>query len=105
MGIIIRISSPVTVYYRGMKLIIIIQTLIIIAGAYYLYLLNNEKEVIVEPVTETSMPVVEPGTVREGYTPPTENPPADPATLNSGVTGNSDVGMEFPIPDEELQSQ
>lgn len=88
-----------------MKLIIIIQTLIIIAGAYYVYLLSNKDEVIVEPVTETSVPVVEPGTPREGYTPPTENPPADPNELNSAVTGHSDVGMEFPIPDEELQSQ
>jgi len=88
-----------------MKLIIIIQTLIIIAGAYYVYLLSNKDEVIVEPVAETSMPVVEPGTPREGYTPPTENPPADPNELNSEVTGHSDVGMEFPIPDEELQSQ
>jgi hypothetical protein len=85
-----------------MKLIIIIQTLIIIAGAYYVYLLSNPKE-IVEPVSETSMPVVEPGTPRQDYTPPTENPPADPTTLNSEVTGHSDVGMEFPIPDEEIQ--
>jgi hypothetical protein len=88
-----------------MKLIIIIQTLIIIAGAYYLYVLNNDTEVIVEPVAETSMPVVEPGTARQGYTPPTENPPADPNELNSEVTGHSDVGMEFPIPDEEIQVQ
>ncbi|MBY0538305.1 hypothetical protein K2P47_02815 [Patescibacteria group bacterium] len=86
-----------------MKLIIIIQTLIIIAGAYYVYLLSNPKEVIVEPVPEASVPVIESDSVREGYTPPTVNPPADPATLNSEVTGHSDVGMEYPIPDEEIQ--
>lgn len=89
----------------SMKLIIIIQTLIIIAGAYYVYLLSNATEVIVEPVPEVSMPVVEKGEPRDGYTPPTENPPTDPATLNSEVTGHSDVGMEFPTPDEDLQSQ
>lgn len=88
-----------------MKLIIIIQSLIIIAGAYYVYLLTHSTEVIVEPTPTNTMPVVEPGTVREGYTPPTENPPADPAELNSEVTGHSDVGMEFPVPDEEIQVQ
>lgn len=86
-----------------MKLIIIIQTLIIIAGGYYVYLLSNATEVIVEPAPETSMPVIESGSARDGYTPPTENPPADPATLNSEVTGHSDVGMEYPVPDEVIQ--
>ncbi len=88
-----------------MKLIILIQTLIIIVGAYYVYLLSHSTEVIVEPVPPVSAPIVSPGTVREGYTPPTANPPADPNELNSEVTGHSDVGMEFPTPDAELQVQ
>jgi hypothetical protein len=85
-----------------MKLIIIIQSLIIIAGAYYVYSLGQPVEEVVVPAP-VDVPVVDPGVPREGYAPPTENPPADPATLNSEVTGHSDVGMEFPIPDEEIQ--
>jgi hypothetical protein len=88
-----------------MKLIIIIQTLIIIAGGYYVYLLSNATEVVVEPTPTEVTPVVAPGTVREGYTPPTENPPIDPAQAGSAITGHSDVGMEYPIPDEDLQVQ
>ena len=88
-----------------MKLIIIIQTLIIIAGGYYVYLLSHPKETVVAPAPATTMPVVEPGTPREGYVPPTANPPADPTTLDSEVTGHSDVGMEFPTPDEDMQAQ
>ncbi len=85
-----------------MKLIIIIQTLIIIAGGYYVYLLTHSTEVIVEPVPTVKINI-EPGTVREGYTPPTENPPADEAVQSSEVTGHSDVGMEFPVPDNDAQ--
>jgi hypothetical protein len=96
-------SGCFVVYCRGMKLIIIIQTLIIVAGAYYVYLLTHPKEVTIESVPTTTAPVVEEGAVRENYTPPTENPPADPATLDSEVMGHSDVGMEFPVPDEDIQ--
>jgi len=85
-----------------MKLIIIIQTLIIIAGGYYIYLLTNAKEVIVEPTPTVKMNI-NPGEPREGYTPPTENPPAESPVTESEVTGHSDVGMELPIPDDEAQ--
>ncbi len=89
-----------------MKTIIIIQTLIIIAGGYYVYLLNNPKtEVVVEPSVNTMPAAPAPGTVREGYTPPTSNPPIDPVTASSSVTGHSDVGMEYPTLDTEAQSQ
>lgn len=86
-----------------MKLIIIIQTLIIIVGGYYIYLLSNPKEEIIVPVPEPSVPVGVSGTVREGYIPPTGNPPADPVIVDSEVTGQSGIEMEYPIPDEEIQ--
>lgn len=89
-----------------MKIIIIIQTLIIIAGGYYVYLLNNPKtEVVVEPpkINMPTPPAI--GAAREGYTPPTSNPPVDPVTASSSVSGHSDVGMEYPTPDNEIQSQ
>ena len=91
------------VYCIRMKLIIIIQSLIIVAGAYYVYTLSHSQDVIAEPMPTDAAPLVMPGMPREGYTPPTENPPADPNELNSEVTGHSDVGMEFPVPDEEIQ--
>ena len=86
-----------------MKLIILIQTLIIIAGGYYVYLLSQPKEVMVETAPTVTVPVVPPGTAREGYTPPKNNPPIDPQTSGSAVTGHSDVGMEFPTPDDAPQ--
>ena len=84
-----------------MKLIIIIQTLIIIAGGYYVYLLTHPTKVIVEP-TPTIKMNIEPGVSREGYTAPTENPPSA-VKSDSTVTGHSDTGMEYPIPDEGMQ--
>lgn len=86
-----------------MKLIIIIQTLIIIAGGYYVYLLSHPKKVIEDSAPTIVAPTVKPGTPREGYTPPTANPPIDPSTSDSAVTGHSDVGMEFPTPDDAPQ--
>ena len=87
-----------------MRAIIIIQAIIIILGAYYFYMQSQEK--VVEPVTTSEQPVVAP-TVREGYMPPTENPPStseiDASTSASGVTGHSDVGMEYPIMDEGME--
>lgn len=88
-----------------MKLIIIIQTLIIIAGGYYVYLLSHPKEM---PVSENSgQPIINITTdteaTRTGYIPPTENPPVVPIEASTSATGHSDVGMEFPTPDEDLQ--
>ncbi len=83
-----------------MKIIIIIQTLIIIAGGYYVYLLTNEKsEVIVETPVENKE--VETAAKREGYEPPTENPPSNIAeeVVETEITGHNDVGMEYPIMD------
>ncbi|MES2748950.1 MAG: hypothetical protein V4668_00095 [Patescibacteria group bacterium] len=89
-----------------MKLIIIIQSLIIVALGYYVYLISNPKtEVVVEPPVTPIPTAPAEGEPREGYTPPTSNPPVDPLTASSSVTGHSDVGMEFPTPDEEMFSQ
>lgn len=85
-----------------MKLIILIQTLIIIAGGYYVYLLTHEKEVPVaaEPTIEMN---IESDLPKDGYVPPTENPPAETIVDETGPIGHSDMGMEFPIPDDDLQ--
>lgn len=86
-----------------MRTIIIIQTLIILAGAYYFYLQSQATPVPVEPTLEaTTTPAF-----LEGYTAPTENPPAfeNVATTSaeSDITGHSDVGMEYPIMDEGIE--
>ena len=89
-----------------MKIIIIVQTLIIVAGGYYVYLLNNPKtEVVIEAPVITMPTPPATGTDRAGYTSPTSNPPVNPITASSSVTGHSDVGMEYPTPDNEIQSQ
>ncbi len=87
-----------------MRIIIIIQTLIILAGAYYLYQQSKQTvETPMRPTLEaTSTPVL-----LDGYLPPTENPPPldSVATTSkaSDITGHSDVGMEYPIIDEALE--
>lgn len=86
-----------------MRTIIILQAIIILLGAYYLFTQSQEK-VAVTP-DEVPSAVVVP-TVREGYTPPTENPPrtetTDASSSTSGIVGHSDVGMEYPVMDETL---
>lgn len=86
-----------------MRIIIIIQTLIILAGAYYLYQQSQPAEMPTTPTLEaTTTPAL-----LEGYTPPTENPPpfdnVATTTVESDITGHSDVGMEYPIMDGELE--
>jgi hypothetical protein len=87
----------------SMRTIIIIQTIIILAGAYYVYQLSQPKEMPASPTLEaTTTPAF-----LEGYTPPTENPPpfenVATTTQESDITGHSDVGMEYPIMDGELE--
>lgn len=84
-----------------MRTIIIIQSLIILLGAYYVYTLRASTLVTPEPelVPVAEMKVAP--AVIEGYIPPTENPPRDETETDATtVTGSSDVGMEFPIMDE-----
>ncbi len=83
-----------------MKLIIIIQSLIILAGAYYVYTLRAQTVAISESVPVVEMKVAP--AVIDGYAPPSENPPPldDVQSIDAAVTGSSDVGMEFPVMDE-----
>ena len=88
-----------------MRIIIIVQSLIILVGAYYIYTLSQAV-----PVETTPLPIrVESSPIneREGYVPPTENPPGvDTAmTATSSVSGPNDAGMEYPILDTEIHVQ
>lgn len=84
-----------------MRAIILIQAIIIVVGAYYIYTLSHATQ-----VTESPVPVVEmvpttttPTVIRTGYTAPTTQPPVDTPTTNptpSTVTGPNDAGMEYP---------
>jgi len=89
-----------------MRTIIIIQAIIIVLGAYYLFMQSQKNAAVPDVVTPAEVVVP---TVREGYTPPTENPPTtstiDATTSQSGITGHSDVGMEYPIMDEGIELQ
>lgn len=87
-----------------MRIIIIIQALVILIGAYYIFAQSQENVDSPEMLTVPAMVVP---TDRAGYTPPTEDPPVDETksenNATSGITGHSDVGMEYPIMDETLE--
>jgi hypothetical protein len=89
-----------------MKIIILIQSLVILAAAAYIYWLSQNPVIIMEERAPMLAPTTTPPFL-EGYTPPTENPPGytESATSSdsSDITGHSDVGMEYPIPDAELE--
>ncbi len=80
-----------------MKIILVIQSLIIIAGAIYIFTLNSN-----EPATDTSE-------VTEMLPPPPPPPPEVPIETENEVTvppptmPPSDAQMEWPIPDENLE--
>lgn len=82
-----------------MRTIIIIQTLIIIAGAYYIYTLSQAPVIAPEPepvvIEEVVTPVPEPVVETE--------PEPDMSSVSADLTGHSDVGMEFPTMDEDVQ--
>ena len=81
-----------------MKVIILIQSIIILLGAYYIYTLSKA-EVVIEttPVEQ----IVVPKPIRAGYVEPTEQPPRDVSELDASSTikGPNDSGMEYPIMD------
>lgn len=84
-----------------MRIIIIVQSIIILLGGYYLYTQSQLKTV--EPVTVPTLVPAAPADEHPGYEPPTENPPGYEAevsaTTTSPVTGPSDAGMEYPTMD------
>lgn len=80
-----------------MKIILVIQSLIIIAGAIYIFTLNSN---------ESAMDTSE---VTELLPPPPPPPPAAPvdaaieATTQPTTMPPNDAQMEWPIPDGELE--
>jgi hypothetical protein len=89
--------------YYHMRTIVIVQTLIIIAGAYYIYTLSQAPapEPEVETIqTDPVVPVTPPPVVEAA-------PVVVPATttVSTDPSGHSDVGMEFPIIDEGIDLQ
>lgn len=89
-----------------MKAIILIQSIIILLGAYYVYTMNHRVSVVTEPPIVEIAPMKVPDTLEE-YTPPTGNPPADETSVESSATikGPNDAGMEYPIMDSTVEVQ
>ena len=83
-----------------MRAILLIQSIIILLGAYYIYTLSHVTKVELSPVPVVQMvPTSTPNKLREGYTPPTTQPPKDTPVIQattSSITGPSDAGMEYP---------
>lgn len=93
-----------------MRKIIILQSLLILAGAYYIYTLQQSavpEETIETEVTEE---MSDQGNEVAEEALDTESDSSDTATTteissDSSISGPSDVGMEFPIPDDEAELQ
>ncbi len=81
-----------------MRIILIIQSLIILAGAYYVYTLTRAPE---EPTGQESTSNINIEVKREDETEQTNTEEASSNT-NDDVTveGHNDLGMEFPMPDD-----
>lgn len=90
-----------------MKVIILVQSIIIVLGAYYLYTLREQVSEVPTNATLELMPVIPPN--RDGYVPPTEQPPVEVTEASASTTemigGPNDAGMEYPIQDAELQAR
>jgi hypothetical protein len=85
-----------------MRIIIIIQTVIILLGAYYFYMQSPVQTVLTAPVVPTLQPATSTGKY-PGYEPPTGNPPGYEAEVIASSSVNvsaSDAGMEYPTMDE-----
>ncbi len=83
-----------------MKIILIIQAIIIVLGAYYIYTLRQTTE---EPVVATPVVTPEPLPETPPLTPTTS--PIEPVTVESEISGPNDAGMEWPIIEGELESR
>lgn len=92
-----------------MRTLLVIQSLIIIAGAYYVYTLAHTNDEMTTTISEPVVTIessVAPTTDRSGEadTQPTEDLPNDNQPPENMPLGN-DIGMEFPIPDNEADLQ
>ncbi|MFN3188539.1 MAG: hypothetical protein ACK42D_03315 [Candidatus Paceibacteria bacterium] len=88
-----------------MRIVLIIQSLIILLGAYYVYTLTRTSSDSSNEEVSSSNIEVE---VRREITPSVVNESDDEdntAQMNGGgiivTEGHNDLGMEFPIPDDE----
>lgn len=82
-----------------MRTIVIIQSIIILVGAYYIYTLvhNSEPSMVIENnIEESSNDLI--SEMVETDTVPVNDVDISTESL---ITGPNDVGMEFPIPDDE----
>lgn len=92
-----------------MRTLLVLQSLIIIAGAYYVYTLAHTEDerpsTISEPVVSIES-VAAPDTDRGSQveTQPIDDLPRDNQPPENMPLGN-DIGMEFPIPDNEADLQ
>lgn len=87
-----------------MKIILIVQGLIIIAGAYYIYVLRQHDQAVLsteQTVITESLPIVATSTPR-GYT-----EDVDRATGTAPVqsTAPNDAGMEWPVIETDYDLQ
>jgi len=86
----------------NMRIIILIQTMIILVGAYYVYTLSSISDTKVESDSIISVEVVQPEVVTGTDEPESLLvPPAEQVPVSRG----NDAGMEYPIPDVEFQAQ
>ena len=75
----------------------------ILAGGYYLYTFNQASKADLQTQTATTTRLENNNkNLHPGYVPPTKNPPnveSSDSIETKAVSGNSDVGMEFPTLD------
>lgn len=89
-----------------MRIIIVIQSIIIIVGAYYVYTLSKGIETPEDTDTDSEISIE----VVETITPPSEEDVTTSETLASSsaelpVLGGNDAGMEYPTIDGEVFPQ
>lgn len=82
-----------------MRIVIIIQSLIILAGAYYVYTLTRAPE---EPAGQENTSNINIEVKREDEIAETTAEGVSDSTNDEDVTveGHNDLGMEFPMPDD-----
>ena len=92
-----------------MRAIILIQSIIIVLGAYYIYSISPATAVQPSLVPIVQIVPVAPTTTHAGYVAPKTQPPKDDTIIHassSGITGPSDAGMEYPTnPDTTYPNQ
>lgn len=91
-----------------MRIVLIVQSLIILAGAYYVYILTQDSPRS-ENEVENSVSEIKMEVQSEDNLPEINENKQDPEDVNeiTITDGPNDLGMEFPIPDndESLESR